>query len=37
MQSLLNFNCGKNITIDKAMVPYKGKLSIKQWILGKPV
>ena len=32
-----NFNCGKNITIDKAMIPYKGKLSIKQRILGKPV
>ena len=25
-----NFNCGKNITIDEAMIPYKGKLSIKQ-------
>ena len=32
-----NFNCDKNISIDEAMVPYKGKLSIKQWILGKPV
>ena len=27
-----NFNCGKNITIDEAMIPYKGKLSIKQRI-----
>ena len=25
-----NFNCGKNITIDEAMIPNKGKLSIKQ-------
>ena len=32
-----NFNCGKNITIDEAMVPYKEKLSIKPRILGKPV
>ena len=32
-----NFNYGKNITIDEAMIPYKGKLSIKQRILGKPV
>lgn len=32
-----NFNCGKNIAIDEAMIPYKGKLSIKQRILGKPV
>ena len=32
-----NFNCGKNITIDQDMVPYEGKLSIKQQILGKPV
>ena len=32
-----NFNCGKNITVDEAMNPYKGKLFIKQRILGKPV
>ena len=32
-----NFNCGKNITIDEVMTPYKGRLSIKQRILGKPV
>ena len=32
-----NFNCGKNITINEAMIPYKGKLSIKQRMLGKPV
>ena len=25
-----NFNCGKNITIDEGMIPYKGRLSIKQ-------
>ena len=30
-----NFNCGKNISIDEAMIPYKGKLLIKQHILGK--
>ena len=32
-----NFNCGKNFAIDEAMIPYKGKLSFKQRILGKPV
>ena len=32
-----NFNCGKNLAIDEAMIPYKGKLSFKQRILGKPV
>ena len=31
------FNCGKCIAIDEAMVPFKGKLSIKQRIFGKPV
>ena len=37
MQRQLIFNCGKNITIDEAMIPYEGKPSIKQRILGKPV
>ena len=29
-----NFNCGKKLAIDGAMIPYKGKLSFKQRILG---
>ena len=32
-----NFNCGKNKAIDEAMIPFKGKLSIKQRIMGKPI
>ncbi|KAK3728257.1 hypothetical protein QZH41_006731 [Actinostola sp. cb2023] len=32
-----NFNCGKAIAIDECMVPYKGRLSIKQRMTAKPV
>ena len=32
-----NINCGKNTTIDDAMISYKGKLSTKHQILGKTV
>ena len=33
----LNFNCGKAISIDECMIPYKGKLSFKQRMIAKPI
>ena len=32
-----HYNCGKQIVIDEAMVPFKGKLLFKQRIFGKPL
>ena len=32
-----NFNCGKEISIDECMIPYKGKLSFKQRMIAKPI
>ena len=32
-----NFNCGKAISIDECMIPYKGKLSFKQRMIAKPI
>lgn len=31
------YSCGKELTLDEAMVPYKGRLGIKQRIALKPV